>query len=368
VHWFSILNSTLVVLFLSGLVCLVLLRSLRSDITLYNQLLSEEERELLEESGWKLVGHDVFRAPDHPGPFCVVIGTGVQLVAMASVVIFGAAAGFLNPARRGSIAMGLVFVFILFGSLAGYVSGRLFKLMGGKNWKVVIYRTAMFMPGLTFIVCFFANLFVWSAGSVKAVPFGTILVVMVLWFGVATPLVFAGAYVGIRQDAIQVPVKVVPRPSPLPTEVPWYLTLPAVMVLGGSLPFAAVYVELYFIFSSLWLNQYYYVFGFLLLIWLLLVFTCAEVAILFCYFQLNHENYQWWWRSFLTSGSTGIYIFFYGMYYFHTQMDAMYLTTFILYFCYMSLFALACFLACGTVGFLACFWFNRKIYGSIKVD
>ena len=114
----------------TGIVGLVLLRSLRKDITLYNQLLSEEERELLEESGWKLVGHDVFRAPAQSSSFCVLIGTGMQLVAMASVVIFGAAAGYLNPARRGSIAMGLLFIFILFGMLAGYTSGRMFKVFG----------------------------------------------------------------------------------------------------------------------------------------------------------------------------------------------------------------------------------------------
>jgi transmembrane 9 superfamily protein 2/4 len=36
-------------------------------------------------------------------------------------------------------------------------------------------------------------------------------------------------------------------------------------------------VELFFIYSSLWLNQYYYVFGFLLLTWVILLATSAEV-------------------------------------------------------------------------------------------
>ena len=55
--------------------------------------------------------------PSQSSNFCVLVGTGVQLVAMASVVIFGAAAGYLNPARRGSIAMGLLLIFVLFGAL-----------------------------------------------------------------------------------------------------------------------------------------------------------------------------------------------------------------------------------------------------------
>jgi transmembrane 9 superfamily protein 2/4 len=367
VHWFSILNSSVVVLFLSGIVGLVLLRSLRKDISIYNQLLSEEERELLEESGWKLVSHDVFRPPDNGQFLCVLTGTGMQLLVMASLFILGAAFGYLNPARRGSIAMGILFSFVGMGSLAGYTAGRLYKLFQGKEWKTVVYNTAMFLPTVAFSIFFILNLLVWGHGSARAVPFGSIMVLVVLWFCVTTPLVFLGAYYGIKQTVIETPVGVAPRPSTMP-EQPWFLSLPVTCAAGGLLPFAAIYVELYFIFSSLWLNQYYYVFGFLLLIWCLLIFTCAEVSMLFCYFQLNKENYHWWWRAFLTSASTGVYIFFYGIYYFFTKMNALYFTTVALYFGYMFLFAFAFAIATGTIGFFSCLWFVIKIYGAIKCD
>lgn len=42
------------------------------------------------------------------------------------------------------------------------------------------------------------------------------------------------------------------------------------MAAGGILPFGSVFVELFFILSSMWLDQYYYVFGFLLLVFILL--------------------------------------------------------------------------------------------------
>ncbi len=29
----------------------------------------------------------------------------------------------------------------------------------------------------------------------------------------------------------------------------------------------------------------------------ILVVTCAEIAIVMCYFQLCSEDYHWWWRS-----------------------------------------------------------------------
>ena len=40
----------------------------------------------------------------------------------------------------------------------------------------------------------------------------------------------------------------------------------------------------------------------------------------------------------------------------------------ILYLCLMMMACIALFLACGTIGFYACFWFTKKIYGSLKVD
>ena len=40
----------------------------------------------------------------------------------------------------------------------------------------------------------------------------------------------------------------------------------------------------------------------------------------------------------------------------------------VLYFGYMFIISSSFFLLTGTIGFLACFWFVRVIYGAIKVD
>merc|ERR1719329_1183117 len=62
VHWFSIVNSMLIVVFLSVMIFMIMVRNLHRDITRYNRILSEEEKnEEREESGWKLVHGDVFR-------------------------------------------------------------------------------------------------------------------------------------------------------------------------------------------------------------------------------------------------------------------------------------------------------------------
>lgn len=60
IHWFSIFNSFMMVMFLTGLVSMILLRTLRRDYARYTRGgddddLESLERDISEESGWKLV-------------------------------------------------------------------------------------------------------------------------------------------------------------------------------------------------------------------------------------------------------------------------------------------------------------------------
>ena len=43
IHWFSIVNSLMIVLFLSGMVAMIMMRTLHRDISNYNQLETAEE-------------------------------------------------------------------------------------------------------------------------------------------------------------------------------------------------------------------------------------------------------------------------------------------------------------------------------------
>ena len=203
VHWYSITNSILVVLFLSLLVVSILVRNLKRDIAGYYNaiaaLADEEKDEDVDKTGWKLVHADVFRPPqNNPMFFCIFIGTGVQIFLATLVCICLSA--LLNP-----------------------------------------------MVGMT---------------------------------------------------------------------------------LTGIVPFAAAYVEFFFIMTSLWMDQY----------------------------------------SFFTSGSTAIYTFVYSIIWFCTLEASKMVMTYLLYFGYMFLFCFAMFLVTGTVGALSSLWFIRKIFATIKVD
>ncbi len=89
IHWFSILNSFMIVLFLSGMVAMILMRALHKDLRRYNET-QEDLEQNQEETGWKLVHGDVFRTPSYPSLFASVIGTGVQVgISLDLVVAIG---------------------------------------------------------------------------------------------------------------------------------------------------------------------------------------------------------------------------------------------------------------------------------------
>ncbi|KAG0462866.1 hypothetical protein HPP92_021342 [Vanilla planifolia] len=99
VHWFSILNSLMVIAFLCGH-CF--------------ELDKEAQAQMNEElSGWKLVVSDVFRAPSNPTLLCVMVGDGVQILGMAVVTILFAALGFMSPASRGALVTGMLFIYLV---------------------------------------------------------------------------------------------------------------------------------------------------------------------------------------------------------------------------------------------------------------
>ena len=97
IHWFSLINSVVIVCFLIGMVSTILLRALRKDIARYNRLdqiplddfsgAGDIDDGIQEDSGWKLVHGDVFRPPVYPLPLSVLVGNGAQLFMMAGFTI-----------------------------------------------------------------------------------------------------------------------------------------------------------------------------------------------------------------------------------------------------------------------------------------
>jgi transmembrane 9 superfamily protein 2/4 len=133
------------------------------------------------------------------------------------------------------------------------------------------------------------------------------------------------------------------------------------MLLGGILPFGCCFTELDHVMGSAWMGMWYNTFGFLLVTLVLMLTTCAVITVLLAYFQLNRENYRWWWRSFANAGAASLYIFAYSIQYFR-RFESTAVGTSVLYFGYMGLASLAVFLAMGSVGVASTLWFSKALF------
>jgi transmembrane 9 superfamily protein 2/4 len=347
------------------MVAMIMLRTLHKDIARYNQLDNSEEAQ--EEFGWKLVHGDVFRPPRKGMLLSLLLASGVQIFFMALITLFFACLGFLSPASRGSLMTCVLVLYVLLGTPAGYVSSRIYKMFGGEKWKSNVLLTAFLCPGVVFGIFFVLNLIVWGMGSSAAVPFTTLLALLALWFGISVPLTFVGAYFGFKKPAIEHPVRTNQIPRQIPSQSFYTRPLPGI-IMGGVLPFGCIFIQLFFILNSIWSHQMYYMFGFLFLVFIILIVTCSETTILLCYFHLCAEDYHWWWRSFLTSGFTAVYYFLYSVHYYATKLEITGFVSTFLYFGYTAIMSFLFFVLTGTIGFFACFWFVSKIYSVVKVD
>ncbi|KAH8867703.1 Transmembrane 9 superfamily member 4 [Schistosoma japonicum] len=306
-HWFSIINSVVIVLFLTSVIFMILIRTLRKDIAKYNRI--DDVEDIIEESGWKLVHGDVFRPPRYTRLFTALFGSGVQL----------------------------------------------------------FFMTGLLFPGIVLVFGLVINTFIWYKGSSAAIPFTTLLALLSLWLGISLPLIYIGFFFGYRKRGFEQPI----RTNQIPRAVPdqrFCQNLLLSTLYSGALPFGAVFIEVFFIYNAIWESQFYYLFGFLFVVFIILIICCAQVAVVATYFQLCSEDYHWWWRTFITSGGAAVYLMGYSFFYFLTKLNITEFIPTIIYFGYSILMVISFWILTGTIGFTSAFIFLRYIYSVIKID
>lgn len=186
---------------------------------------------------------------------------------------------------------------------------------------ILVLQVACFFPGIAFFCMLVINIFLWHTGSSGAIPFLVFFTLIFLWFALSVPLSLVGGYMAAKQPPVEMPT----RTNQIPRQVCLFLSffslfllligrlvyamqIPeqrfsalALIVGAGILPFGTMFIELYFIMSSIWMHHTYYVFGFLLIVLVFLAIICAEVSIVLTYVQLCAEDYRWMWRAFVSS-------------------------------------------------------------------
>ena len=78
--------------------------------------------------------------------------------------------------------------------------------------------------------------------------------------------------------------------------------------------------------------------------------------------QLHSGNYKWWWRSFWTGASGGIYITIYSVVYLVSEMDFSNVDSDLVYLVYMFLFIVTYMLMAGTLSVFSSFILVEHLY------
>eukprot|EP00798_Chlamydomonas_sp_ICE-L_P020329 gene20329-27089_t len=365
IHWFSIINSCVTVLLLTGFLATILMRVLKADFIKYSR---DDPAAEEEDAGWKYVHGDVFRYPAAKNLFCAFIGTGTQIFYLSLFIFALALVGVFYPYNRGGLYTALIVLYALTASVAGFVAASYYKQMEGELWVRNILLTCFIFCGPFFLMFSFLNTVAIVYKSTAALPFGTIVIVIVLWSVVTIPLTVFGGIAGKNNKSeFSAPCRTNKYPREIP-ELPWYRTTVPQMIMAGFLPFSAIYVELYYIFASVWGHKVYIIWSILAIVYIILIIVTAFITIALTYFQLAVEDHLWWWRSFLCGGSTGIFVYGYCFYYYFARSDMSGFMQTAFFFGYMACVCFGFFLMLGTIGWRASLVFVRQIYKAIKCE
>jgi hypothetical protein len=367
IHWLSIINSFVLVLLLTAFLAIILMRILKKDFSKYMEIDEDELAE--EETGWKMIHGDVFRNPDYLTIFVAFIGSGAQIFCTIFLLLVCVLLGVFKATRRGALLTAAILIYALCGLFGGLVGGRLYKQLRGGNWVWNTVLIASVFPAPLCAVFMFVNTVALQSNSTAALPFTTIALMLAIILFVHFPLTVVGSVVGRNvTEEFRPPSRTNKVPREVPKVTSWYRQPLAQLFMSGFLPFSAIYIELHYIFASIWGHKIYTLFGILFLAFIMLGTVCSFITIALLYFQLAREDHRWWWTSFFNGGATGLFVFAYSFYYFfhRSNMDGVLQLSF--YFGYMGIVSYAFFVMLGFVGFYSAFSFVEYIYSAVKTD
>lgn len=414
-HWISLANNVVIVTLVTLVVALILAKSVSTDETVSTSTSQVASQWVVQRS--YLLNHlNVFTA------------MGVQfLFTILGSLIISCSMNKLHNIRNSVLTMALMC--FISGAYTSSFVGALLSANHNTTIKISI-ACGSALPGFTLCVVLILNCIIWAKDSTHALPFGTIVLLITVYFIVCIPLSILGGVSATytRRKCLSLDPRsiinrffllnihyddqsLVENKVHLPgisgnSKLPLLLRQPVLLtVISGIVPFIVIYVELLFVYKSLWLEKttFYYLYGFLLANIVLLCVVVCEISIIGCYLTLIHVSpdefipiatpeqavhspllkqvraqavnfvcsiglamTQWRWKSFQIGGSVAWYLEAYSLYYFLTVLKIRDFSSILLFFCYSALFNFLCWCSFGALGYLSCCWFVNRIHTNSK--
>ncbi|KAK9153679.1 hypothetical protein Sjap_001159 [Stephania japonica] len=291
-----------------------------------------------------------------------------SLIKKACIVFLLAFIGFF-PLNQGLVNAFTIIPYALTSVVAGFTAASFQAQMRGTKGEVAssVLLAAFLYTGPLYLTFSALNTIAISYQATAAVPFGTILVIILIWLLVAIPLLILGALLGnafrhniLSSDATKV----------LPSEIPplaWYMRSSCQICMAGFLQYFSIELDLHYVYASLWSHKIYIATSFLFIKFILLILLTALLGVYLTYLQLSAGDHRWWWRSVLNGGFTSAFMLGHSLsFYARSNMSG--LMQFAFFIGYNACICFAFFLVLGTVSFLASAFFVHRIYGLAKLE
>ncbi|KAN0038364.1 hypothetical protein ACTA71_000539 [Dictyostelium dimigraforme] len=355
----AIVMSFAIVLAVSVCLAIIFLKIFRkTNSKTYTQLSPDD-------GGWKSIYADVFRSPNNFMTFSIIIGFGVQIVTSLFILMVFSVAGLTSIATPGGMAIASILTFSFTGIFNGYSSMRTYIMLGGTRKLYNSVITTTLLPFTILLLMFIGYFQVWSNHFTYGASAGTVFFVLAMWLFVCVPCSLLSSYFVRTWPPAEYPVRTNPIPRFIP-QAKWYQNQYLHMILGGAIPFVIIFTELSFFLSSWVLGEHYSYSLSFALTFILMIVSIVETNMIFEYYQLSLENYNWWWRSLLGPMTTGLYTFIYFIYFGITRIETSGVGFY--YFMFSLVFSLLMSLFCSSIGFLGNLWFTKKIYSTLHFD
>lgn len=363
IHWFSFINSVVIIVLLMGLLTLLFMRRLKNDMRKCADGDEEEDKEV----GWKYIHGDVFRPPPNLSLFCAVLGTGTQLLTLVFILFGLAFLGVLYPYNRGALLASLVWIYTITSVIAGYTASSFHNQFTENGWEWSVRLAGLLYLGPLLVTVLILNIIATGLGATAALPFGTITVILLVCPCVGIPLLAFGGVFGYRhRSEFEAPCATKRYAREIPP-LAWYRKTPCQMFIAGLLSFSAIVLELHHLYASMWGYKICTLPGILFITVIILVILTAMISVGLTYIQLSVEDHAWWWRSVLCGGSTAILMFGYCIYFYaRSNMNSFIQLSF--FIGYNACMCYAFFLILGTISFHASLMFVRHIYHAVKSE
>ncbi|KAH7586818.1 Transmembrane 9 superfamily member 3 [Nakaseomyces glabratus] len=413
-HWMSFLNSVGIASMTTTIVSIILLkifskkeRESRNINTSTNLGQDNEDDNDDKISGsvfvnaktWITVG----KIPYWKALICLTsMGIQFSFTILGSLII-SCSLSKLHNIRFTVLTMSLI-CFICGAAISGYIGSRLYieyQILKGYLRNEVnrtkVYKFSVVcgssLPGLLMVISFSLNCIILAHDSTNALPFKTEVFLVSIYFVTCIPLSLLGGVLALncKVDSYNTLKRITSlrrntisrkSRSDFTKKVSLYQRLVFDIkhdsfttfgaLAGGFFSFIIIWVELQYVYKSVWLEKtsFYYYYGFLLANILILSIVTIEIAIIGCYVMLKAKNdrylrHTWGWKSFLMGSSCAWYMELYSLYYIFFVLNMQGFSSIFISVCYSLLFNGMCGWALGSLSYLTSYMLVTQIY---KVD